>query len=218
MGIRINITGTKIDGEAKVLNNLNVNKGNVNVDMQNTKIGGKSQIFNNMDVREGNVNVEMNNDKFTGTSKILNDTNIENGTLNVELNDVTIDNDVKFMNGRTFTSTGKQEQHYNHSNSKQPFQEKNREIRMTTQENQTVEKSFIKKVFDFIKRMVKGKKNINSNIQTSAKTSSTREMHRKYEQELSRNGELKGINIDFSQIAKNDEQIDQTIQKGNERS
>lgn len=78
MGVNINISGVKVSGNAKVLNNMTVD--------------GKS-----------NVNVGVRNSQIIQNAEVLNDLNMKNGELEVEVEGVTLGKDAKFMNNRIVT-------------------------------------------------------------------------------------------------------------------
>lgn len=82
MGVSINISGVKVSGNAKVLNNMTVD--------------GKS-----------NVDVGVRNSQIIQNAEVLNDLNMQNGELKVKIEDVTLGKDAKFMNSRTATQVEK---------------------------------------------------------------------------------------------------------------
>lgn len=78
MGLNIKMTGVKINGNAKVLNNLNVGENSsAKIDMDNTSVQDNASVLNDVQV---------------------------NGTLDYSLKDVTIDKTASVLDGKIVNS------------------------------------------------------------------------------------------------------------------
>lgn len=76
--VKINISGVKVNGNASILNNM--------------EVSGKS-----------NVNVGIKQSEINGNAKVLNDLDVKDGELKVDIQDVKLGRDANFMNNRTVT-------------------------------------------------------------------------------------------------------------------
>lgn len=103
MSVKINISGTNISGNAKVLNGLNLQgKSNItDISMENSSISGNSQTLNEAKI-SGNASVHIENSQIKETARVLNNLDVE-GQVNVELKDLSLGEGVKFMDGKKFT-------------------------------------------------------------------------------------------------------------------
>ena len=156
MGVKINISGVKASGNAKILNDAKISNGKVNIQMQETTVKDNAEVLNDMTVKKGQIDVKVKNSEIKDKARVLNDQNVEDGKLEAELNNVTIGKDTEFMNGKA-----------------EP-------------------KSRLRRFIDMLKE--KDKEN-NQDIPDSDSSKSTdeKDQHKKFEEEISRNGELKGI-------------------------
>ncbi len=185
MGININMSGAKISGNAKVLNGMTVEgKSNVDINASKTKVTENAEIFNDINTKDANVRI-----------------NIE---------EMELGKDVKFMNGKEFSefkSEDKQEAKTSRQD-KQPqrayeetqetykqsqklYEEPQKiyvQPQMVYEETQrtTSKKSLLSKIKEFFTR--KTVENDSVDVIVVVKESA----HEKFENEISRNGTLKG--------------------------
>ena len=85
MGVKINISGSEISGNSRVLNGIKANsKSDIEVNVK------KSEIVEN--------------------AKVMNDISAENGTVRVNIEDMKLGKDAEFMNNRNVEFESRKEQ------------------------------------------------------------------------------------------------------------
>ncbi len=102
MGVKINMSGTKISGNAKVLNGLTVSgKSNAEINIKRSSMSGQSQTLNDMNISgNSSVNIGINDTNIKDRARVLNDMEVENGKVDVSIENLQLDKDTEFMNSR----------------------------------------------------------------------------------------------------------------------
>lgn len=191
MGVKIDISGTSISGNTKVLNGLKINGENdTDISVKKSSVSGKSQILNNVNISgNSSVNIGIENSRMKENSRVLNNLDIQRGKVNVELKDLSLGEGVEFMNDKKFTE---RTSHKETSNKSQ----------QATYERDTTKTS--EKKEGFLKRILKSilkSEDVEDNSKEEAYSSKT---HEDFEGELSMGGKLK--NLDISEAPHSDEE------------
>ena len=102
MGVKINLSGSNISGNARVLNGLKVTgKNDAEINVTQSSMSGKSQILNNMNMSENSsVNIGIKNSEMKDQARVLNDMEVKNGKVDVNIENLSLGQDVEFMNSR----------------------------------------------------------------------------------------------------------------------
>lgn len=105
MGIDINISGSQISGNTKVLNGLKTQgENNTDISVNNSSVSGKSQILNDANISgNSSVTIEIESSEMKEDAKVINGLDVENGQVNVKLKDVTLGEKVELMNNKKYT-------------------------------------------------------------------------------------------------------------------
>lgn len=163
----------------------------VKIDISGAKISGNARVLNNMDVKGKNdVDINIKKSKIDENAKVLNDIYTQNGKLKVDLDGLELGENVDFMNGRHFRGnnrtnqdTFRQNVQQNYSSGFQTQQRQNVQLERTRHK-----KGFIQKIKDFLNRFKQTEGETNFIPEPST------DLHRQFEDEISRNGTLRGIN------------------------
>ena len=132
MGVKINISGSEISGNSRVLNGIKANsKSDIEVNVK------KSEIVEN--------------------AKVMNDISAENGTVRVNIEDMKLGKDAEFMNNRNVEFESRKEQSRESQVSREDGENSSinkSEVYMTTSMVKKKKSLFerIKDIFKFIKR------------------------------------------------------------------
>lgn len=156
----------------------------LNINMSNVKVSGNASLLNGMNVKgESKVNINARNSEIIENAKVLNDINSENGNVKINLEGVKIGKDAEFMNGREideYKGNGNKETQ-GQKNQSRGQNEQTEEVHMY---NEKVKKeSLLQK----LKRLLTRNKTKSENIVIIREDS-----HKNFENEISRNGTLKG--------------------------
>ena len=175
MGVKINISGSEISGNSRVLNGIKANsKSDIEVNVK------KSEIVEN--------------------AKVMNDISAENGTVRVNIEDMKLGKDAEFMNNRNVEFESRKEQSRESQVSREDGENKS-EVYMTTSMVKKKKSLFerIKDIFKFIKR--------ENEIDDELVTVIREDGHKKFEDKISQNGKLKGVDYNVAkEIASREEQ------------
>jgi hypothetical protein len=179
MGVKINISGSEISGNSRVLNGIKVNsKSDIEVNVK------KSEIVEN--------------------AKVMNDISAENGTVRVNIEDMKLGKDAEFMNNRNVEFESRKEQSRESQVSREDGENSSinkSEVYMTTSMVKKKKSLFerIKDIFKFIKR--------ENEIDDELVTVIREDGHKKFEDKISQNGKLKGVDYNVAkEIASREEQ------------
>lgn len=179
MGVKINISGTEISGNSRVLNGIKANsKSDIEVNVK------KSEIVEN--------------------AKVMNDISAENGTVRVNIEDMKLGKDAEFMNNRNVEFESRKEQSRESQVSREDGENSSinkSEVYMTTSMVKKKKSLFerIKDIFKFIKR--------ENEIDDELVTVIREDEHKKFEDKISQNGKLKGVDYNVAkEIASREEQ------------
>lgn len=179
MGVKINISGSEISGNSRVLNGIKANsKSDIEVNVK------KSEIVEN--------------------AKVMNDISAENGTVRVNIEDMKLGKDAEFMNNRNVEFESRKEQSRESQVSREDGENSSinkSEVYMTTSMVKKKKRLFerIKDIFKFIKR--------ENEIDDELVTVIREDGHKKFEDKISQNGKLKGVDYNVAkEIASREEQ------------
>ncbi len=179
MGVKINISGSEISGNSRVLNGIKANsKSDIEVNVK------KSEIVEN--------------------AKVMNDISAENGTVRVNIEDMKLGKDAEFMNNRNVEFESRKEQSRESQVSREDGENSSinkSEVYMTTLMVKKKKSLFerIKDIFKFIKR--------ENEIDDELVTVIREDGHKKFEDKISQNGKLKGVDYNAAkEIASREEQ------------
>lgn len=179
MGVKINISGSEISGNSRVLNGIKANsKSDIEVNVK------KSEIVEN--------------------AKVMNDISAENGTVRVNIEDMKLGKDAEFMNNRNVEFESRKEQSRESQVSREGGENSSinkSEVYMTTSMVKKKKSLFerIKDIFKFIKR--------ENEIDDELVTVIREDGHKKFEDKISQNGKLKGVDYNVAkEIASREEQ------------
>ncbi len=179
MGVKINISGSEISGNSRVLNGIKANsKSDIEVNVK------KSEIVEN--------------------AKVMNDISAENGTVRVNIEDMKLGKDAEFMNNRNVEFESRKEQSRESQVSREDGENSSinkSEVYMTTSMVKKKKRLFerIKDIFKFIKR--------ENEIDDELVTVIREDGHKKLEDKISQNGKLKGVDYNVAkEIASREEQ------------
>ena len=179
MGVKINISGSEISGNSRVLNGIKANsKSDIEVNVK------KSEIVEN--------------------AKVMNDISAENGTVRVNIEDMKLGKDAEFMNNRNVEFESRKEQNRESQVSREDGENSSinkSEVYMTTSMVKKKKSLFerIKDIFKFIKR--------ENEIDDELVTVIREDEHKKFEDKISKNGKLKGDDYNVAkEIASREEQ------------
>ena len=179
MGVKINISGSEISGNSRVLNGIKANsKSDIEVNVK------KSEIVEN--------------------AKVMNDISAENGTVRVNIEDMKLGKDAEFMNNRNVEFESRKEQSRESQVSREDGENSSinkSEVYMTTSMVKKKKSLFerIKDIFKFIKR--------ENEIDDELVTVIREDGHKKFENKISQNGKLKGVDYNVAkEIASREEQ------------
>lgn len=179
MGVKINISGSEISGNSRVLNGIKTNsKSDIEVNVK------KSEIVEN--------------------AKVMNDISAENGTVRVNIEDMKLGKDAEFMNNRNVEFESRKEQSRESQVSREDGENSSinkSEVYMTTSMVKKKKSLFerIKDIFKFIKR--------ENEIDDELVTVIREDGHKKFEDKISQNGKLKGVDYNVAkEIASREEQ------------
>ncbi|MFQ9264649.1 MAG: hypothetical protein ACLR44_06105 [Clostridia bacterium] len=179
MGVKINISGSEISGNSRVLNGIKANsKSDIEVNVK------KSEIVEN--------------------AKVMNDISAENGTVRVNIEDMKLGKDAEFMNNRNVEFESRKEQSRESQVSREDGENSSinkSEVYMTTSMVKKKKSLFerIKDIFKFIKR--------ENEIDDELVTVIREDEHKKFEDKISQNGKLKGVDYNVAkEIASREEQ------------
>ena len=179
MGVKINISGSEISGNSRVLNGIKANsKSDIEVNVK------KSEIVEN--------------------AKVMNDISAENGAVRVNIEDMKLGKDAEFMNNRNVELESRKEQSRESQVSREDGENSSinkSEVYMTTSMVKKKKSLFerIKDIFKFIKR--------ENEIDDELVTVIREDGHKKFEDKISQNGKLKGVDYNVAkEIASREEQ------------
>lgn len=179
MGVKINISGSEISGNSRVLNGIKANsKSDIEVNVK------KSEIVEN--------------------AKVMNDISAENGTVRVNIEDMKLGKDAEFMNNRNVEFESRKEQSRESQVSREDGENSSinkSEVYMTTSMVKKKKSLFerIKDIFKFIKR--------ENEIDDELVTVIREDGHKKFEDKISQNEKLKGVDYNVTkEIASREEQ------------
>ena len=179
MGVKINISGSEISGNSRVLNGIKANsKSDIEVNVK------KSEIVEN--------------------AKVMDDISAENGTVRVNIEDMKLGKDAEFMNNRNVEFESRKEQSRESQVSREDGENSSinkSEVYMTTSMVKKKKSLFerIKDIFKFIKR--------ENEIDDELVTVIREDGHKKFEDKISQNGKLKGVDYNVAnEIASREEQ------------
>ena len=179
MGVKINISGSEISGNSRALNGIKANsKSDIEVNVK------KSEIVEN--------------------AKVMNDISAENGTVRVNIEDMKLGKDAEFMNNRNVEFESRKEQSRESQVSREDGENSSinkSEVYMTTSMVKKKKSLFerIKDIFKFIKR--------ENEIDDELVTVIREDEHKKFEDKISQNGKLKGVDYNVAkEIASREEQ------------
>lgn len=179
MGVKINISGSEISGNSRVLNGIKANsKSDIEVNVK------KSEIVEN--------------------AKVMNDISAENGIVRVNIEDMKLGKDAEFMNNRNVEFESRKEQSRESQVSREDGENSSinkSEVYMTTSMVKKKKSLFerIKDIFKFIKR--------ENEIDDELVTVIREDEHKKFEDKISQNGKLKGVDYNVAkEIASREEQ------------
>lgn len=179
MGVKINISGSEISGNSRVLNGIKANsKSDIEVNVK------KSEIVEN--------------------AKVMNDISAENGIVRVNIEDMKLGKDAEFMNNRNVEFESRKEQSRESQVSREDGENSSinkSEVYMTTSMVKKKKSLFerIKDIFKFIKR--------ENEIDDELVTVIREDGHKKFEDKISQNGKLKGVDYNVAkEIASREEQ------------
>lgn len=179
MGVKINISGSEISGNSRVLNGIKANsKSDIEVNVK------KSEIVEN--------------------AKVMNDISAENGTVRVNIEDMKLGKDAEFMNNRNVEFESRKEQSRESQVSREDGENSSinkSEVYMTTSMVKKKKSLFerIKDIFKFIKK--------ENEIDDELVTVIREDEHKKFEDKISQNGKLKGVDYNVAkEIASREEQ------------
>lgn len=179
MGVKINISGSEISGNSRVFNGIKANsKSDIEVNVK------KSEIVEN--------------------AKVMNDISAENGTVRVNIEDMKLGKDAEFMNNRNVEFESRKEQSRESQVSREDGENSSinkSEVYMTTSMVKKKKSLFerIKDIFKFIKR--------ENEIDDELVTVIREDGHKKFEDKISQNGKLKGVDYNVAkEIASREEQ------------
>lgn len=206
MGIKINISGTEISGNSKVLNNANIQgKNNTNIKIKDTSINGNAQLLNDMKSSgENSIDIEVKNTKMTSNARVLNGIEPSNGEINLQIQDLNLGKNVEFMNNGKITNTQNSRQQAKSNATYSKMQTGARETiqnsRQQTESNPTYStiQTGVKEITEIrnkreglLKRILKAIfriKNTEEPIQEYTQTD-----YKKFQEQMSRNGKLKNL-------------------------
>ena len=179
MGVKINISGSEISGNSRALNGIKANsKSDIEVNVK------KSEIVEN--------------------AKVMNDISAENGTVRVNIEDMKLGKDAEFMNNRNVEFESRKEQSRESQVSREDGENSSinkSEVYMTTSMVKKKKSLFerIKDIFKFIKR--------ENEIDDELVTVIREDEHKKFEDKISQNGKIKGVDYNVAkEIASREEQ------------
>lgn len=190
MAIKINISGVDVKGSSKILNNMKVGNGNVDISVRDTSIGDRTEVLNDMGVGSGNVDVRIKNSEIADRARVLSNPNIKDGNLRVNLENTVLKGD-RILNT---------EQDSHNSESKRG---RDQTMPETAIVEVTRKKSLLQKIIEFFK----GSKRDISQVQyVPTETEFVKDAHKKFEDQLSMNGQLKNITMTLERKEREDKQ------------
>ena len=181
MPIKINLDGVSMDGNAQLLNGMKISgeKSNVDIKVKDTTLDGNSKTLNNMDSQNAKVHIDINGIKRSGNSE--------------------------FMNNKTYNGNQQEEE----KAEKQETKENETEVdfQFVGSDIQPRKDNLITKTIKLILKRVVDYVNKNNSEQDAdveqnddIEKRKQKNNHYSFEAEMSRNGELKGKNIDLSKV------------------
>lgn len=179
MAIKINISGTNISGDSKVLNGIKITgKSNTDISVKESSIEGEAEVLNNVDIKgDSSVDIEMESVDITENARVLNNLDVKNGEASVQLKGIRLGEDVEFMNGKKFskdTTSNKEEASHQESKGEETISKTGRKDGFFTR----VMKRFQKQ----------------EDEQTQETVTYEQKSHKDFENELSRGGKLRTSN------------------------
>lgn len=166
MGIKINISGVKASGNASIINGANLKGEKVDIGVQDTTIKDDAKVLNEVTADKGKVEVKITGSEIKEQAKALNGINAKEKDLKVTIENVTIDKNTEFMNG---TTQSEEKSSTNNQNDKRKPKSKFRMLLEKWQDE-----------------------NEETEVQEETKTDTIDE-HKRFEDEISENGKLKGL-------------------------
>ena len=165
----------------------------VKINISGSEISGNSRALNGIKANsKSDIEVNVKKSEIVENAKVMNDISAENGTVRVNIEDMKLGKDAEFMNNRE--SQVSREDGENSSINKS-------EVYMTTSMVKKKKSLFerIKDIFKFIKR--------ENEIDDELVTVIREDEHKKFEDKISQNGKLKGVDYNVAkEIASREEQ------------
>ena len=102
MGVKINMSGINVSGDAKVLNDAKFSdKSKVDIEVDKANINGNAEVLNELNAgKQSEVDVKIKDTNIDGNARALNNVDVQNGKLEVELDGLNLGKDVEFMNDK----------------------------------------------------------------------------------------------------------------------
>lgn len=170
MGVKINMSGINVSGDAKVLNDAKFSdKSRVDVEVEKSSINGNAEVLNGLNAgKQSEVDVKIKNTDIDGNARAFNNIDVQDGKLEVEVENLRLGKDVEFMNDKKIQENKeiKEEEknetatHINGANNKTEISDDKEKIENETEFVQT-ENYLITEFGNEIKGLKAQKENIN---------------------------------------------------------
>ena len=170
MGVKINMSGINVSGDAKVLNDAKFSdKSRVDVEVEKSSINGNAEVLNGLNAgKQSEVDVKIKNTDIDGNARAFNNIDVQDGKVEVEVENLRLGKDVEFMNDKKIQENKeiKEEEknetatHINGANNKTEISDDKEKIENETEFVQT-ENYLITEFGNEIKGLKAQKENIN---------------------------------------------------------
>ena len=102
MGVKINMSGINVSGDAKVLNDAKFSdKSRVDVEVEKSSINGNAEVLNGLNAgKQSEVDVKIKNTDIDGNARAFNNIDVQDGKVEVEVENLRLGKDVEFMNDK----------------------------------------------------------------------------------------------------------------------
>lgn len=191
MKISIQSSGNTVSKNSSIINDLNVGRGNVDISVQDSSFTQDSQVLNNVNIEKGNVGVQVKDSEFKSGSRVIRNHSVKKGDLQVDLENTYLEAENEFDKKSDIPNEQK-----NNSKIKKDVPIIRAEYSEEYSKSETAivaparKKSLLQRIIEFFTGT---KRNISETQDISQEIGSSKKEHKKFVDELSRDGQLKNI-------------------------
>ena len=186
MKISIQSSGNTVSQNSSIINDLNVGKGNVDISVQDSSFTQDSQVLNNVNIEKGNVGVQVKDSEFKSGSRVIRNHSVKKGDLQVDLEaENEFDKKSDIPNEQKNNSKIKKDVPIIRAEYSEEYSKSETAIVAPARK-----KSLLQRIIEFFTGT---KRNISETQDISQEIGSSKKEHKKFVDELSRDGQLKNI-------------------------